>query len=48
VAANNVEAFWQHVFDELDELQELDRQQAIKTFIEYGRQHGIDVIGRGC
>lgn len=44
VAANNVEAFWQRVFDELDELQELDRQQAIKTFVEYGRQHGIDVI----
>ena len=41
MAANNVEAFWQQVFDELDEL---DRQQAVKTFVEYGRQHGIDVI----
>lgn len=44
VAANNVEAFLQHVFDELDELEELDRQKAVKTFAEYGRQHGIDVI----
>ena len=44
MAANNFEAFSQHVFDELDELEELDRQKAVKTFVEYGRQHGIDVI----
>jgi len=32
------------VFEELDELEQIDRQHAVESFVEYGRQHGIDVI----
>jgi len=41
---SNFEKFQQRVFEELDELEELDRQHAVESFVEYGRQHGIDVI----
>ena len=44
VAASNFEAFQRRVFDELDELEQVDRQYAVKSFVEYGRQHGVDVI----
>ena len=32
------------MFEELDELEQIDRQQAVESFVEYGRQHGVDVI----
>jgi len=38
------ERFRQRVFEELDELEQLDRQHAVESFVEYGRQHGVDVI----
>ena len=41
---NNFERFRQRVFDELNELEQPDRQHAVESFVEYGRQHGIDVI----
>jgi len=41
---SNFERFRQRVFEELDELEQVDRQHAIESFVEYGRQHGIDVI----
>jgi hypothetical protein len=41
---SNFERFRQRVFEELDELEQLDRQQAVESFVEYGRQHGIDMI----
>ena len=41
---SNFERFRQRVFEELDELEQLDRQHAVESFVEYGRQHGIDVI----
>jgi len=41
---SNFERFQKRVFEELDELEQLDRQQAAESFVEYGRQHGIDVI----
>jgi len=41
---SNFERFRQRVFEELDELEQLDRQLAVESFVEYGRQHGIDMI----
>ena len=41
---SNFEKFRQLVFDELDELEQVDRQHAVESLVEYGRQHGIDVI----
>ena len=41
---NNFERFRQRVFDELGELEQVDRKCAVETFVEYGRQHGVDVI----
>ena len=44
MTASKFERFQQRVFEELDELEELDRKHAVESFVEYGRQHGIDVI----
>jgi len=41
---SSFERFRQRVFEELDELEQIDRQHAAESFVEYGRQHGIDVI----
>ena len=41
---SNFERFRQRVFEELDELEQIDRQHAAESFVEYGRQHGVDVI----
>jgi len=35
--------FQQCVFDESGELEQVDRK-CVETFVEYGRQHGVDVI----
>lgn len=42
--ASDFDAFQRRVFDELDELEQVDRQYAVKCFVEYGRRHGVDVI----
>jgi len=41
---SNFERFQQRVFEELDELEQLDCQLAVESFVEYGRQHGIDMV----
>jgi len=44
MGVSKFEQFQQCVFDELGELEQVDRKCAVETFLEYGRQHGVDVI----
>lgn len=41
---NDYEKFQQQVFDQLDDLEEADRQHMIADFIRAGQRCGVDVI----